>query len=399
MFDSNLSVVMYTPSAIGGHARYSHELLSAMAEIGSESQADVALVTSSDLDAAYRAASYRIYDFLPPMLHRSTFSTDVRWALDRLHHYVARDAAFLDWLATQPQGLIVHLQEYGPLFAPRHVAEMRKSGHRVFFTVHNVRRRKYRSHLLNSAYDCRFRAAWRGCDGLIVHDRRLQNELGAFLGPAHPPIWVVPHGIWRRQEQPSEGGSVPHRQPERLLCFGVIRRGKGIHVLLESMWRLEHHHLTIVGEPKDKEYAAFIRKLVEQLPRERVELIDEFVTDKTMDQLFEASDVVVLPYTQFSAQSGVLHAALAHSRPVVASDLGALGETVRRWEVGRVVPPDDSASLAAAIQDISHPDAYAAAAAAAAKAAKALTWTETARQTVAGYRTVIESGVAGLGSL
>ena len=61
----------------------------------------------------------------------------------------------------------------------------------------------------------------------------------------------------------------------------------------------------------------------------------------------EEAAVVVLPYREIES-SGVLATALGHGRPVVVTDVGSLGETVREFEAGAVVPPEDTAALAAA---------------------------------------------------
>jgi glycosyltransferase involved in cell wall biosynthesis len=44
----------------------------------------------------------------------------------------------------------------------------------------------------------------------------------------------------------------------------------------------------------------------------------------------------------------VLATALGHGRPAVVSDVGSLGETVREFDAGLVVPAEDPDALAAA---------------------------------------------------
>jgi glycosyltransferase involved in cell wall biosynthesis len=61
----------------------------------------------------------------------------------------------------------------------------------------------------------------------------------------------------------------------------------------------------------------------------------------------EQATAIVLPYRQIES-SGVLATALGHGRPAVVSDVGSLGETVREFGAGLVVPPEDPDALAAA---------------------------------------------------
>jgi rhamnosyl/mannosyltransferase len=56
--------------------------------------------------------------------------------------------------------------------------------------------------------------------------------------------------------------------------------------------------------------------------------------------------VAVFPYRSGESASGALATALGHGLPVVASEV--LGETVKEYGAGLVVPPDDPAALAEA---------------------------------------------------
>ncbi len=53
----------------------------------------------------------------------------------------------------------------------------------------------------------------------------------------------------------------------------------------------------------------------------------------------------MLPYRHIES-SGVLATALGYGRPVVVTDVGSLGDTVRELDAGAVVPPEDPGALA-----------------------------------------------------
>jgi glycosyltransferase involved in cell wall biosynthesis len=57
----------------------------------------------------------------------------------------------------------------------------------------------------------------------------------------------------------------------------------------------------------------------------------------------------VLPYTEFPSASAVLCDAYAYHVPVVATDVGGLGASVRSEQTGWVVPPSDTDALATAL--------------------------------------------------
>src|SRR5207253_4105308 len=93
-----------------------------------------------------------------------------------------------------------------------------------------------------------------------------------------------------------------------------------------------------------------LRRASDDDPRLHVEIGHASIPRKT--ELFRETSVVVLPYTSFASQSGVLHDAYAHGRPVVVTDVGALGDTVREDGTGLVVPPGDPVALGRAIASL-----------------------------------------------
>ncbi len=386
-----LNVCMYTPSASGGHARYTHELLSAVAELGRAQEVSPSLVTSVDLDANYRKAPYPIYDILPPLVHRSAFRGTLSWGTSRIHHYYKRDSGFLKWVQEHPkesQG--IHFQEYATWLAPQHFRWLKARGRRLFFTVHNIYPHRRLPGALHPLYRYWMRAAWRQCDALLVHTADLRGRLAEFLGAGHPPIFVTPHGVWK-----AAGGtqaatmSIEERvRRRRLLFFGVVRQNKGLPVLLRAMESLDDCTLTVAGAFEDVGYRDHVRGLIDRLPPGQVELIDGFVEDEHLAQLFGQSDLLVLPYTSFAAQSGVLHDALAYGLPVVASDVGSLGESVRRWSIGEVVAPNDVPGLAEAIRSMLVAHRYSVASRAVEEVRENLSWERTAEATLEAYRSV-----------
>ena len=73
-----------------------------------------------------------------------------------------------------------------------------------------------------------------------------------------------------------------------------------------------------------------------------------FIPDDEIALWFGAADVVVAPY-RTEAQSGVALTAFHFGRPVIASAVGGLPEIVREGKEGFLVPPEDPAALAAAV--------------------------------------------------
>jgi len=119
--------------------------------------------------------------------------------------------------------------------------------------------------------------------------------------------------------------------------------------------------LVIAGAlPRDMSFQSY-EDTIEKLDlEEHVKTFIEFIPDEKVDLFFSACDMVVLPYTSFESQSGVLLRAYAHEKPVVVSNVGAMGEIVGSDKVGEVVEPENVKSLELAINKIfGNPGAYA----------------------------------------
>jgi glycosyltransferase involved in cell wall biosynthesis len=390
MCRDRLTIGMFTPTAHGGHALYAQELLTALAEVGARRGVAAELVTCEDLSADLRPP-YPIHRILPRQVRRDAFRTTASWAASRVGYYTRREHLFLDWVGSRADLDLVHFQEYTPWLAPCHFRALRRRGISLVYTVHNIEHHYGKFLMHKPIRDRCFRSAWRSCDALLVHSEGLRSALSRFLGGSHPPIHVTPHGVWHNEggHRRAAGDDPAGPGRNRLLFFGVIRPNKGVHVLLRALERLPGCDLTIAGEAEEPRYLDLVRGMVRGFPPGRVELIDRYVGEDEVPALFERSRLVILPYTNFTAQSGVLHLALAHGRPVVATDVGALGECVRRWGIGRVVPAGDEASLAGAIEQALDPAAHGAAIEAIARVRGELTWTRMAEATIDVYQSIV----------
>lgn len=133
-----------------------------------------------------------------------------------------------------------------------------------------------------------------------------------------------------------------------LLCFGFVRRYKGINYLLEALAQVARPvHLVIAGEfwEPEQEYQAQLDRLG---LADRVLLHNRYVPNEDVAAYFSAADALVLPYVSGS-QSGVAMIAVHYGLPVIATDVGGLAETIVDGQNGLIVAPADSGLLAGAV--------------------------------------------------
>lgn len=119
--------------------------------------------------------------------------------------------------------------------------------------------------------------------------------------------------------------------PRRLLFFGQIRPYKGIERLIQVVDEIgDGVSLCIAGLPIDAAYAARLSALA-QLSTAPVTMRLEHLEETELDDLIDASDLVILPY-RYMYNSGAVLKALSRGRRVLVPESGSTRTLAR--EVG-----------------------------------------------------------------
>lgn len=208
--------------------------------------------------------------------------------------------------------------------------------------VHDIR--PHRSNLPPSLELQLLRELYRQAGRLIVYHQVLKDELVGDLLVEPSLVHVVPIPIMSKQPRRLE------QRSERpiLLFFGALRENKGIRVLIRALASLSRPNFTVtIAGDGPEAIRRELREAVGHLPFVDLEL--GFASMERKAELFSAASGLLLPYTSFHSQSGVLADAYAYRRPLIASDVGALGPTVRADGTGIVIEPGDPDTLAEAM--------------------------------------------------
>ncbi len=193
------------------------------------------------------------------------------------------------------------------------------------------------------------RRTFRAGGELIVYHRVLADALVADHGIVPDRVHVVRHPlVWTDATERASNGEA------RFLFFGNLRPNKGLGILLDAVEDLaagdvDGIRVHIAGRAHGRA-AERVQAAAHRHPFVSAEI--GFVAPERMAELFGTSTAVLLPYTRFASQSGVLADAYAHRLPLVVSDVGAIGPTVHDDGTGVVVPPGDPGALAAAMRTL-----------------------------------------------
>ena len=104
--------------------------------------------------------------------------------------------------------------------------------------------------------------------------------------------------------------------------FGAVKPYKNIEEAIAVFKRLnlDHAKMLIVGKVADNKYAKKIKELCQE--NEDIMLDLQFISNKCLEQIIEASDVIVMPYKDRSSMnSGVMIHTFSLGRTVIAPDI------------------------------------------------------------------------------
>jgi alpha-maltose-1-phosphate synthase len=180
--------------------------------------------------------------------------------------------------------------------------------------------------------------------------------------PAVDPgrVRVIHNGIDAQEYAPDPGTDVLERHgvdPQRpsVVFVGRITRQKGVPVLLHAAADLDPGVQLVLcaGQPDTPELGEEVTRLVEELQRTRqgVIWIQGMLERREVIQLLSHATVFVCP-SVYEPLGIVNLEAMACGSAVVASKVGGIPEVVVDGETGLLVPPEDPASLAVALNEL-----------------------------------------------
>lgn len=217
---------------------------------------------------------------------------------------------------------ILKLKKY-PLFVTIHDVEPHEGDKSIFLNLISQILTKY-------------------ADKIFVHGDILKNQL-IYKGMSKNKVEIIPLGdiLFFNKYKKYMG-----EEKNNILFFGRIIKYKGLEYLIKAepliTKEIPDINIIIAGEGDFSKLEPLL------LNRIKFEIINEFIPNVKVAELFQKSKIVVLPYIEAS-QSGIIPIAYAFKKPVVATSVGAIPEVVENGKTGIIVPPKNPEALADAI--------------------------------------------------
>jgi len=342
-----MRVLMVAGASTGGLYSYTDALCSGLCQTG----ADVTVLTNplwADLPRPFKVERL-LFEFIDKKKKWS----QMHWAADRFYRSLLNSLR-RNRFAVHGRFDVVHFQGVGTPLMDQFFLKPLARQLPVVLTVHDVKPH-YKRFVSRASFIKRSLQIPRR---LIVHYEDGKRQLADHWGIYSDHIDVIPHGIMPVQNPPAMTDArkklnLPQDR-QIILFFGGIRPNKGLDILLKALKIIKSHNdrvlLVIAGGLLGRfnfdSYSDMIRKTDLS---EQVQAFIHFIPEEDVDYFFAASNLVVLPYLKFEAQSGVLLRAYAHKKPVVVSNVGAMGEFVSSDSIGLAVEPGAVEPLAKAV--------------------------------------------------
>jgi glycosyltransferase involved in cell wall biosynthesis len=226
---------------------------------------------------------------------------------------------------------------------------------KLVYTVHNVL-----PHDTGRKFMPVFNQIYKEMDALICHTEEAKNRLVSQFAVDPGRVRVIPHGPLFHDAKPHSFEVLKAKlslcgDETLILWQGIIRPYKGLDFLLQAWRKIEALNLNarlLIAGTGDVEMLRSIKEQVAQSGlHESVRLDLRFIPDEELATYYEASDILVYPYSEVTT-SGALMTAVAYRKAIVATDLPGFAELLHDKENALLVHYGDVDALASSLSEL-----------------------------------------------
>jgi glycosyltransferase involved in cell wall biosynthesis len=339
------SVVVVDPSCFT--LPYDYSLCNALVKHGCK----VVLAQSEFLYADWDLPrSFAVWKHFYQRSHRPARSRGLLWKIAKGAEHVFSMRSFAAEIARRKTD-IVHFQWLPVPILDQFYLPALSASSRLVLTLHNTSS-FHGSWFAQLHQKAGLARVLRYFDAIIVHTEFGRAAVLKQGWAAPEKVHVVPHAVldyYRAYSTPQASQD----QEMRVLFFGNIEPYKGLNVLLAAFAQLPEQlrrrtRLVIAGRPgcDVSELSRLSRALGIE---DRVQWDLRFIPERELTHLFHSATVVALPYLEID-QSGVLLTAIGFGKPIVATRIGGIPETIQDGIHGVLVEPGNASELAGGLE-------------------------------------------------
>jgi glycosyltransferase involved in cell wall biosynthesis len=196
-------------------------------------------------------------------------------------------------------------------------------------------------------------------EGFVTHTHYDRDLIVKRYHISPSDVHIIPHGLYDQYTKIDKGEArrtLGIREEYVILFFGLLRKFKGVRFLIRGFELLppplkEKSRLCIVGEAwEDKESVDLARRSPD---REKISIVDRYISDEEVSLYYSAADVFAGPYTRESHDPcAVCHIAMSFGLPVIASRTGGMIESLGSYKGVFFVPPENPEVLREALEAV-----------------------------------------------
>ena len=138
---------------------------------------------------------------------------------------------------------------------------------------------------------------------------------------------------------------------KEILFFGRVNPYKGVDYLFQIADRLKNYNINIIGKFSDE----CIDEKKRLITKKNIFIKDEYVNYNEVENIFNKSAVVILPYKE-ATQSGIVLDSSYYSKYVIAFDVGGLRDQISNGISGSLIKKNNISLFVNEIKDFLNAD-------------------------------------------
>lgn len=332
-----MKVLLVDPWGINNTAEYLNGLIMGLSQA---TQLSVFTNCLFELKVQSNAEIHRVFFPKSEKMRHGKFRSLLRGV-----EYVLGYERLIKYLKANREIDIIHfnwLLSYG--IDIQYLKKIKAMGKKVVYTAHNVvphyNLTNKKKEQLNTIYSL--------CDKIILHGEAIGEEFKEIFPEYMEKVYYQKHGCniepntqYNMEKVPSELVEKVEEFRRLYLYFGKIFYNKGADRLI-NLWKPEWtSSLLVIAGRTEEEYGQLNELITKTEDCENILFLNEFISDDILNYLIDVSNMILLPY-RHASMSGVVFTAADFEKPVLCTNVGALGEYLENGVDSYIVENDDA---------------------------------------------------------